>query len=175
MSRTAQLLPVLLVPGLLAGIAMPASATECLPQVDALIVEFELPASPEFTKILPPAPLPEEEPAPKSRKEPAADLLRPSPGTLPGPAGGGLSGRNAEPGFGRLGAHMQPDRSYDVSSFGETMVMPSTAPKLPEDKLIALKTALYGAREADSQGNDRRCRELLAEAQKIASQALPRD
>jgi hypothetical protein len=187
--RTALLLPILFL-----GSAPPASAAECLSQVDALIVEFELPASPEFTQSMAQksAPLPKPEPAARKRRgapdmssnapmpSPEAESpldMPPSSDTMPMSRDTQLGGRYAEPGFGRLGPHMQPDKSFDVShgiDLPEVVGMPSSAPILPPAEVQKLKAALYEARQADALGQDERCRSLLGKAKQIASTAKPR-
>jgi len=170
--RNALFLPVILLGPAFSAPAL-ASVKECLPQVDSLIVEFELPASPEFAKTLPRAPrMPVDLPEAKSSR-PLAGKDIPVYELRDGRAPEG----NAEPGFGHLGPHAQPDRTYEerANSVGEDLVMPSIAPILPEDKHQALVTALYAAREADAKGEEKRCRDLLAQAKSIAAEAKPRE
>ena len=149
MPRYWRLAPLLgrFTPLLTVGLALPAQAGECLRGVDNMTVVYALAASPEFVSPQ----------APKAGQ--SAQTAR-------------LAEYETRSQERPVAPHAQP-RASDFAEERQTLMplpeLSASVPHLSEAQRHNLQETLYAARDAEADGNEAKCEELLQKAKDIAA------
>jgi hypothetical protein len=154
--------PWRLVAVLTLGLALPAQADECLTKIDTMVVVYALAPSPDFAAAYP------------SNESPNMRVLSsPLGGEAAAPAAPETTAPPASQagGYGEVRGtlHQQPRAAPGQELPPELAAGSASVPQLPPATRRQLQETLYAARDAEAEGNEARCEELLAKAQ----QTLP--